>query len=96
MTLRGDPSVFGVITILLHHETGSLTGTFSMTPSCTSRSRPALTCFSQWYGTALGVRAAVGVACGSTCNLNGGVPSIRGRACLSQQLKAELAYLFKM
>ena len=96
MTLRGEPLVLGVMTIRLHQETCSFTPTFSNTPRCTSRSRPIFTSCSQWIGTALGVIAAIGVACGSTYNLRGGAVSIRGNFCFSQQLKAELAYLFKI
>ena len=78
-THRGLPSGFGVISILLHHFTGSLTGTFSSTPRATLRSNPCLTAAFQCKGTGLGMCTATGEANSSVNIFNAGAESIRFR-----------------
>lgn len=95
-TLRGSPVGLGCTTILLHHWTGSLTGTFSSTPSLQSLSRPPLTASCQCRGTWAGVWTATGLAEGSTCSRSGGLPVIKGKGCFWQMLKAEELNLLRM
>ena len=63
-------------------------GTFSMTPSRTSLSKPSFTASFQWRGTCDGVRMATGLAVGSTYNRNGSLPVIIGNGWWEQVLKA--------
>ena len=95
-TRLGLPSALGLITMRWLHVTGSLTGTFSSTPSLQSRSSPLLTSFCQWRGTWLGVWTATGIASSLTNMRSGGELSMSGKVCFSQQLKALLLYLSKM
>ena len=53
---------FGVISILEHHFTGVLTGTFAITPNASSLSKPSLTDCCQLIGMVAGDMIAVGVA----------------------------------
>ena len=95
-TRLGLPSALVVVTMRLHQSTGVLTGTRSMTPSCSSLSRPALTADFQCSGTVLGVWTALGVTFSDVKILRGGEDSISLRGCFSQQLKALLAYLLRI
>ena len=64
--LRGSPLCFGTTTILCSHVVGTPSGTFSITPSLSSSSNPALTLSLQWMGSTHGVWCATGFASLST------------------------------
>ena len=72
-------SFFGVTIILLHQETGVPIDTGWMMPRSTSKSKSALTCFFQWYGTGIGTWCACGVA-SSFRWMWAGMVSMAGRA----------------
>ena len=95
-TRLGFPLVLAVISIRWHHVTGSLTGTFSKTPSSQSLSRPLFTSDLQCNGTWGGVCTATGTASSLTNRRNGGDLSMRGNGCFSQQLNADPAYRSRM
>ena len=95
-TLLGDPSAFGVMCILEHQRSGVLTGTLSMTPNRTSRSKPSRTLSCQASGTCDGFLIAIGLAWGSTYRQSGSLLFISGKTCLSHTLKAEQENLSRM
>ena len=75
---------------------GVFTGTLSITPSLTSRSRPSVTILSQCKGTAAGLWTATGEAFSFKNRRKGGLVFIRGKGCCSHVLNAEAAYLSTM
>ena len=75
---RGEPSFFGVKTILCSHLVGVFGGTGSITPIATSASNASFTGPCQCSGTAAGTWIATGLAAGSTSRCNGG-PVMLGR-----------------
>ncbi len=67
-----DPFFLVQMTMRWHQVSGVPRGTCSMTPSLTSRSRPAFTSSCQWMGMAMGVWQGLGMAVGSMLRLRGG------------------------
>ena len=85
----GSPFFLHVITILVHHVSGTPGGTRSKIPLFTSASIPLATFSLQCNGTAAGLWTRCGTASGFVCILMGG-PCVSGIFCLLQTLKALL------